>query len=83
MCFESIETSGELPFISAQSPSVGAPSVDRPGFQKRFRGPLGLGNRMTGWFGHFLVIDRPYCGFSQMNEEYIFLNPATEPNEPH
>lgn len=31
----------------------------------------------------FLVIDRPDCGFSHMNEDYIFLNPATEPNEPH
>lgn len=38
---------------------------------------------MTGWFGHFRVIDSPRCGFSQMNEEYIFLNPAIEPNEPH
>jgi hypothetical protein len=30
-----------------------------------------------------LVIDRPYCGFSQMNEEYIFLNAVSEPSEPH
>lgn len=75
----------QLPFKFCPSPfSVGSVCEPSRGSDERFPGPLGFGSRVTGWLGHFfLVTDRPYRGFSQMNEEYLFLNPAIEPNEPH